>query len=29
MKINTFNLYVQNYLIDNLINTLFLLIEIR
>ena len=29
MEINTFNLYVQNYLINNLINTLFLFIEIR
>ncbi len=29
MKINTFNLYVQNYLINNLINTLFLFIEVR
>lgn len=29
MKINTFNLYVQIYLINNLINTLFLFIEIR
>ncbi len=29
MKINTFNLYVQIYLINNLFNTLFLFIEIR
>ena len=29
MEINTFNLYVQNYLINNLINTLFLFIEVR